>query len=930
MFVRMRVTKSSVLSLAAICAVLVASASADIYQWEYINPADPGQGKQASAVPCLGGIGVSAQPFADLSYRQLERGYFIGANLYDAYCYRATLISADFSHANLQDANFSRARLDNATFTGADVRAATFDGTVQYGFTAAQLYSTASYQSGDLGEIDLGYNDLTGWNFEGQNLNGAVMENATLTGVNFRGADLRNMWFSDASFTGADMTDALLQGASFYEATGMTAAQLYSTASYKTGDLTKINFAFQDLSGWSFAGKNLSNSGFYRATLANANFSGATVRDVNFEGAVYRGFTAAQLYSTASYQAGDLRGIKFGGDDNLTGWNFAGQDISGASFRNATLTNANFTNARIIGTDLGRSYGDQITAAQFYSTANYQEGDLTGVGLSHDDLTGWNFAGKNLTKASFASANLTAANLSNANLTNANLSSARLTGANLSGAEIRGADLRGVLGFTAAQLYATASYQAKDLNHTLFCSSYFSYFDGWNFAGQNLTNTLFQYASLKSADFSDANLTDAYFASANLTGANFSQANLSRAYLRGAALTNAVLTGANVQGADLGEAGTGLTAAQLYSTASYQSGDLSGLGLYSNNLTGWNFAGKKLTLAYFGNTNLTNANLAGANLEGASFGYANMTNANLSGAVIRRAYMYGLNGFTAAQLYSTASYQARDLFGTQWSFDDLSGWDFSGQNVQNAVFNATITGADFSGADARGARYLDTEVVNSTNMIRPDGSIRGLQLTEEKTLVVRDYAGDPNNFDAPIPIYVENALAMDSTGTLRLEIGGDDWGSLISFAPGIGVGLDGRLQLDFAADVDVASQYGRAFRIFDWSGVVPVGQFTLDSPYAWNLSRLYTTGEITFGAASALTGDFNHDWVVDAGDYLAWRKRNGSAQDLDTWRANFGATFGEANGSALSPQVPEPRTMWLVGMVVFCLARVSRFQVRGR
>ena len=43
------------------------------------------------------------------------------------------------------------------------------------------------------------------------------------------------------------------------------------------------------------------------------------------------GFTKEQLYSTASYQQRNLRGIGLRGND-LTGWDFSGQDLTGADF----------------------------------------------------------------------------------------------------------------------------------------------------------------------------------------------------------------------------------------------------------------------------------------------------------------------------------------------------------------------------------------------------------------------------------------------------------------------------------------------------------------------------------------------------------------------------------------------------------------------
>lgn len=62
-----------------------------------------------------------------------------------------------------------------------------------------------------------------------------------------------------------------------------------------------------------------------------------------------------------------------------------------------------------------------------------------------------------------------------------------------------------------------------------------------------------------------------------------------------------------------------------------------------------------------------------------------------------------------------------------------------------------------------------------------------------------------------------------------------------------------------------------------------------------------------------LPGDYNRNGVVDAADYVVWRKGLGTiytATDYDTWRDNFGQTAG---GSAMSNEiVPEPATAMLV------------------
>src|SRR4029079_12504191 len=113
--------------------------------------------------------------------------------------------------------------------------------------------------------------------------------------------------------------------------------------------------------------------------------------------------------------------------------------------------------------------------------------------------------------------------------------------------------------------------------------------------------------------------------------------NLTKAYLKGASLSYANLQGTNLRNADLSFLGGG----------------------YEMKLSNADLSNANLDFAYLVNADLTGANLSGADVRNGDFG---------------KYPLYPGSGITAAQLYSTASYQSHDLTGIQLSYIDASGW----------------------------------------------------------------------------------------------------------------------------------------------------------------------------------------------------------------------------------------------------------------
>jgi hypothetical protein len=269
----------------------------------------------------------------------------------------------------------------------------------------------------------------------------------------------------------------------------------------------------------------------------------------------------------------------------------------------------------------------------------------------------------------------------------------------------------------------------------------------------------------------------------------------------------------------------------------------------------------------------------------------------------------------------------------------------SGANLTNANFagyyyeiygefaaGADLTAANLSGADARVANfdYATLSGANTSNLIQSDGHIAGLNLTVGKSLVVRDYDGNPavSPLTGPLPIIVEQQLAIDAASTLHLVFEADPWGSTISFASGIPVSLGGTLELSFAPEVSLGSQLGRTIDLFDWTGVTPSGTFAVSSPFTWDLTKLYTTGEVTLqGLAAGIASDFNGDNAVNAADLANWRNGFGTSSgathfqgdadlDYDVDGADFLAWQRQFSPNpAIVPTntaIPEPATSALV------------------
>ena len=94
-----------------------------------------------------------------------------------------------------------------------------------------------------------------------------------------------------------------------------------------------------------------------------------------------------------------------------------------------------------------------------------------------------------------------------------------------------------------------------------------------------------------------------------------------------------------------------------------------------------------------------------------------------------------------------------------------------------------------------------------------------------------------------------------------------------------------------------------------------------------NLVVATTFAEALAGSGnSSIAGDYNHDGVVNAADYVVWRKNGLSQAEFELWRANFGTTAGSGSGASANGTVPEPASM--VMLIVTAAGVLTRWRWR--
>jgi len=623
------------------------------------------------------------------------------------------------THAGeMVNANFSASVVDGADFTGVTLFNTDFRGASAVGAN----FTDADMRLAKLSDDDYFYANSNGLlfvygttpaDFSQANLTNALLNVADLSGVNLDGATL----------SGADLTDATLRNASLDNVVGFNASQLANAFNVRSIKITNTDLTGQDFSQVASLGSatdhalNMEYASFAGSTLTNVIFTDVDLSYARFDNAV--GFDASILNDAAraygiSVENVDLTGQDFSGvasagvtaayAGNLNRASFAGSTVTGVNFQNVSLNSANFDSA--VGFD-----------ASILNDAS----DVRAIRLSNLDLSGQDFSqvaslgassshAVMMSNVSFANSTLTNASFQGVSFSSTTIGSARYqygAGANFSNADITGVNFEDADLSTRQNFYPVSSAYLSGLNNYYYSSVSFDGVIG--FSASQLDNA----ANVEGLKLTNLDLTGADFSQVASLGAVTANAgSLKRVAFDHSNVTSAVFTDTSLEQASF-DSVTGFTASQLNDVSNAR-----GIRLVNLDLSTQDFSDIGTLAASASNAH---------DLTGADIIDSNVTGAHFTDAILEHAHFNNLTGFTVSQLNDAASARYielvnMDLTGADFSdvasagavtahAGDLSGAEFAGSNLTNAVFDHTnLSNAQFAGAVISGATFTDGDL----------------------------------------------------------------------------------------------------------------------------------------------------------------------------------------------------------------------------
>ncbi len=296
--------------------------------------------------------------------------------------------------------------------------------------------------------------------------------------------------------------------------------------------------------------------------------------------------------------------------------------------------------------------------------------------------------------------------------------------------------------------------------------------------------------------------------------------------------------------------------------------------------------------------------------------------------------------------------------GTLGGYVQLTSSLVTGGNNNSTTFSGVINGAGgltkagsgtFTLARSAGNLYTGATVVSNGTLLVNNSTGSG---TGTNTVAVNSGAvlGGTGKITGAVTVNSGGHLSPGASGIESLDLGSLTLaaGSILDFELGTIAGVDVSDLLNVttanglainSATLNIAnagSMTGGIYTLIDYTGTFSgsISNITFGTvPSGFSYSLINDAASTSIQLEVTAPGDFNHDGIVDAADYVVWRKGVGNRYtntDYDSWRAHFGQTYTPGAG-AVSSAVPEPTAGMLLDFsCVILYACFGRLSARGR
>ncbi len=285
------------------------------------------------------------------------------------------------------------------------------------------------------------------------------------------------------------------------------------------------------------------------------------------------------------------------------------------------------------------------------------------------------------------------------------------------------------------------------------------------------------------------------------------------------------------------------------------------------------------------------------------------------------------NGFNLSKTPARFKWTSGTLILTSSVTFDPDGGAFTGETFGHELFLTNGKTFNVIGDETLGFNaFFDLEVdtggahrVHGTLTVNPDGELGAFGGT-----IIATSLNDIGPMYLNAGTVTADSVTLNSSGQLNYALSSTtrDAGYGVLIANGHAA-LNGQLIVTLSNFTPLA---GNSFDLLDWATASGSFNFislpTLASGLVWDTSQLYTSGILSV----ELLGDYNHNGIVDAADYIVWRNGLGTIytqNDYNVWRAHFGRTAGSGSGANAIAAVPEPATLVLLMFAAagWCLRR---------